>query len=171
MAKKRVKKRTHIKKVENPNDPKTPKSFVIRTGKTMSDPTSSVLAQLVLDVRRIMEPNTATRLRVLPLQKLMMELIAVGTTWKQTQRLPHYGWAVGSHSSFTVFSNRDWSESKNCQNPSWSYPSFQDPLLFSLKGCEELSESSQRVCKRLFESSSGTSYLNSGLMVACLEWL
>jgi len=58
-----------MKKVENPNDAKTPKSFVIRTGKTMSDPTSSVLAQLVLDVRRIMEPNTATRLRVLHLQK------------------------------------------------------------------------------------------------------
>jgi hypothetical protein len=66
MAKKRVKKRTHLKKVENPSDPKTPKSFVIRTGKTMSDPTSSVLAQLVLDVRRIMEPNTATRYEYCP---------------------------------------------------------------------------------------------------------
>jgi hypothetical protein len=64
MAKKRVKKRTHVRKVDNPVDPKIPKSFVIRTGKTTADPTSSVLAQLVLDVRRIMEPNTATRLRV-----------------------------------------------------------------------------------------------------------
>ena len=64
MAKKRVKKRTHVRKVDNPADPKVPKSFVIRTGKTTADPLSSVLAQLVLDVRRIMEPNTATRLRV-----------------------------------------------------------------------------------------------------------
>ena len=64
MAKKRVKKRTHVKKVDNPSDPKIPKSFVIRTGKTTADPTSSVLAQLVLDVRKILEPNTATRLRV-----------------------------------------------------------------------------------------------------------
>jgi hypothetical protein len=66
MAKKRVKKRTHVKKVDNPADPKIPKSFVIRTGKTTADPASSVLAQLVLDVRKIMEPNTATRLRVCP---------------------------------------------------------------------------------------------------------
>lgn len=66
MAKKRVKKRTHVKKVDNPADAKIPKSFVIRTGKTTADPASSVLAQLVLDVRKIMEPNTATRLRVCP---------------------------------------------------------------------------------------------------------
>jgi hypothetical protein len=64
MARKRVKKRTHVKKVENSTDTKTPKSFVIRTGKTTADPSSSVLAQLVLDVRKIMEPNTASRLRV-----------------------------------------------------------------------------------------------------------
>lgn len=64
MPKKRVKKRTHVKRVDNLEDPKVPKSFVIRTGKTTADPASSVLAQLVLDVRRIMEPNTATRLRV-----------------------------------------------------------------------------------------------------------
>ena len=67
MTKKRVKKRTHVKKTENPSDPKIPKSFVIRTGKTTVDPISSALAQLVHDVRRIMEPNTATRLRVYPL--------------------------------------------------------------------------------------------------------
>jgi len=64
MAKRRSKKRTHVKKTENPADPQIPKSFVIRTGKTTADPTSSVLAQLVLDVRRVMEPNTASRLRV-----------------------------------------------------------------------------------------------------------
>ena len=150
MPKKRVKKRTHIKKVETPNDPKTPKSFVIRTGKTMSDPTSSVLAQLVLDVRRIMEPNTATRLRVLqpPLPKVDDGVnCGIGTTWKQTQRLPHDGWAFGSHSSPPFFTNGNWSDSKNCKNPSWAYTSFQDPLIFSLEGCKESSEGSQRVCQ------------------------
>jgi len=65
MPKKRVKKRTHVRKVENPEDPKIPKSFVIRTGKTQLDPISSVFSQLVLDFRRIMEPNTASRLRVI----------------------------------------------------------------------------------------------------------
>jgi hypothetical protein len=64
VGKKRVKKRTHVRKVENPGDPKIPKSFVIRTGRTTADPISSVLAQLVLDFRKIMEPNTASRLRV-----------------------------------------------------------------------------------------------------------
>jgi hypothetical protein len=64
VGKKRVKKRTHVRKVENPGDPKVPKSFVIRTGRTTADPISSVLAQLVLDFRKIMEPNTASRLRV-----------------------------------------------------------------------------------------------------------
>jgi ribosome biogenesis protein SSF1/2 len=65
MAKKRVKKRTHVRKPENAGDLKVPKSFVIRTGKTQFDPTSSVLSQLVLDFRKIMEPNTASRLRVI----------------------------------------------------------------------------------------------------------
>jgi ribosome biogenesis protein SSF1/2 len=65
VGKKRVKKRTHVRKVEDPTDPKVPKSFVIRTGRTTADPLSSVLAQLVLDFRKIMEPNTASRLRVL----------------------------------------------------------------------------------------------------------
>lgn len=64
MAKKRVKKRTHVRNVEHPEDSKVPKSFVIRTGKTTFDPLSSVFSQLVSDVRRIMEPNTASRLRV-----------------------------------------------------------------------------------------------------------
>lgn len=72
MVKKRVKKRTHVRKVDNPTDPKIPKSFVIRTGKTTADPASSVLAQLVLDFRKIMEPNTATRLRVTLLAALYM---------------------------------------------------------------------------------------------------
>jgi hypothetical protein len=64
MAKKRVKKRTHVRTVENASDSKVPKSFVIRSGRTILDPLSSVFSQLVLDFRKIMEPNTASQLRV-----------------------------------------------------------------------------------------------------------
>jgi ribosome biogenesis protein SSF1/2 len=78
MPKKRVKKRTHVKKSENPGDPKTPKSFVIRTGKTTADPLSSSLSQLVLDVRKIMEPNTARRLRERRANKLKDYLTMAG---------------------------------------------------------------------------------------------
>jgi hypothetical protein len=81
MAKKRIKKRTHIKKVENQNDPKTPKSFVIQTGKTMSDPTFSVLAQLVLDVRRIMEPSYRATSTAPPKADDGANC-GIGTTWK-----------------------------------------------------------------------------------------
>ncbi|KAG0240179.1 hypothetical protein BGW41_007161 [Actinomortierella wolfii] len=60
MGKARKKTRTH-KKVEegdNPNAPKIPKTFVMRSGEVGH----SVMA-LVNDIRRVMEPNTATKLR------------------------------------------------------------------------------------------------------------
>ena len=57
MGHKRKKRRTHV-----PMDPsiieKTPKSFVIKSGSVSSD-----VAQLVMDFRRVMEPNTATNLK------------------------------------------------------------------------------------------------------------
>lgn len=57
MVHKRKKRRTHV-----PTDPalveKTPKSFVVRSG-----PVSADVAQLVTDLRRVMEPNTATHLK------------------------------------------------------------------------------------------------------------
>ena len=57
MVHKRKKRRTHI-----PIDPaaleKTPKSFVIKSGSVSAD-----VAQLVTDLRRVMEPNTATNLK------------------------------------------------------------------------------------------------------------
>ncbi|KAF9927087.1 hypothetical protein FBU30_003511 [Linnemannia zychae] len=60
MGKARKKNRTH-KKVdegENPNAPKIPKTFVMRSGEVGH----SVMG-LVNDIRRLMEPNTATKLR------------------------------------------------------------------------------------------------------------
>lgn len=67
MARKRVKKRTHIgasngpanKQVSNPAS-KSPKSMVIRIGAGEVGPSVS---QLVKDVRLMMEPDTAARLK------------------------------------------------------------------------------------------------------------
>ncbi|KAG0202742.1 hypothetical protein BGX28_004847 [Mortierella sp. GBA30] len=60
MGKARKKTRTHKKaeEGENPNAPKTPKTFVMRSGEVGH----SVMG-LVSDIRRLMEPNTATKLR------------------------------------------------------------------------------------------------------------
>ncbi|KUI54450.1 hypothetical protein VP1G_01886 [Cytospora mali] len=70
MAKRRTKKRTHA--AANPNsksgepvsagkmDPNNPKSMVIRIG---ASEVGSSVSQLATDVRRVMEPGTATRLR------------------------------------------------------------------------------------------------------------
>lgn len=70
MAKRRTKKRTHAS--ANPNsksgvapapgklDPNNPKSMVIRIG---AGEVGSSISQLATDVRRVMEPGTATRLK------------------------------------------------------------------------------------------------------------
>ena len=60
MARKR-KNRTHVKSVPGTSD-NTPKSFVIKHGQV-----GRSLTQLVHDMRKVMEPNTASRLRVSPL--------------------------------------------------------------------------------------------------------
>ncbi|CED82284.1 RNA-binding protein required for 60S ribosomal subunit biogenesis [Phaffia rhodozyma] len=59
MARKR-KNRTHLKGAakDETNDPKAPKSFVIKSGHV-----GTSVAQLVRDIRKIMEPNTASRLK------------------------------------------------------------------------------------------------------------
>ncbi|KAL5604035.1 hypothetical protein BROUX41_002031 [Berkeleyomyces rouxiae] len=69
MARRRSKKRTHVKpelafsKDNKPGDGatiKAPKNMVIRIG---ASEVGSSISQLVTDVRRVMEPNTATRLK------------------------------------------------------------------------------------------------------------
>jgi len=61
MGKSRKKSRTHkkVEEGENPNAAKVPKTFVMRSGEVGH----SVMG-LVGDIRRLMEPNTATKLRV-----------------------------------------------------------------------------------------------------------
>ncbi|KAF9162987.1 hypothetical protein BGX21_010433 [Mortierella sp. AD011] len=60
MGKARKKTRTHKKadEGENPNAPKVPKTFVMRSGEV-----GHSVMHLVSDIRRLMEPNTATKLR------------------------------------------------------------------------------------------------------------
>ncbi|OLN88344.1 Brix domain-containing protein C1B9.03c [Colletotrichum chlorophyti] len=65
MAKKRVKKRTHLgaqnpERVTENNAAKDPKSMVIRIG---AGAVGSSVSQLVADVRKVMEPGTAARLK------------------------------------------------------------------------------------------------------------
>ena len=57
MGRKR-KNRTHVKTVPGASD-NTPKSFVIKHGQV-----GRSLSQLVHDMRKVMEPNTASKLRV-----------------------------------------------------------------------------------------------------------
>jgi ribosome biogenesis protein SSF1/2 len=61
MARKRRKARTHLKGAAAQDKPESdvPKSFIIKHGQV-----GSSIAQLVRDVRKVMEPNTASRLRV-----------------------------------------------------------------------------------------------------------
>ena len=78
MARRRVKKRTHVGANNGPNATqpgkpmdRSPKSMVIRIGAGEIGPSVS---QLVKDMRLVMEPGTASRLKVVPL------------TWKQNSR-------------------------------------------------------------------------------------
>ena len=57
MARKR-KTRTHLKG-SNAKEEGTPKSFIIKHGQV-----GASLTQLVRDIRKVMEPNTASRLKV-----------------------------------------------------------------------------------------------------------
>ena len=58
MARQR-KTRTHLKGGNAKEETTTPKSFIIKHG-----PVGSSLTQLVRDMRKVMEPNTASRLKV-----------------------------------------------------------------------------------------------------------
>lgn len=62
MAKPRQKKRTHVgaSNPQKPVDAKVPRSMVIRIG---AGQVGSSVSQLATDVRRVLEPNTASRLK------------------------------------------------------------------------------------------------------------
>lgn len=61
---KRKKTRTHVKPIDSAADPtsaKVPKSFVVKSGTV-----GGSVAALVRDVRKVLEPNTGSRIRVSP---------------------------------------------------------------------------------------------------------
>ncbi len=80
MGHKRKKRRTHVQ-----TDPavieKTPKSFVIKSGSV-----SAELAQLVADLRRVMEPNTASHLKERENNKLK-DFVAIASQLSVTHML------------------------------------------------------------------------------------
>ena len=107
MAKKRVKKRTHVgaKKGSLKNAGAShddPKSMVIRIGAGEVGPSVSQLAH---DVRNMMEPGTASRLRVLliPRESSVLAESCIGTKRQSPTGLYHHGRSLGSHPSTAVF--------------------------------------------------------------------
>ena len=67
--------RTHVKQ-NTSTEPGVPRSFVVKHGHV-----GGSLAQLVRDMRQVMEPNTASRLKVYKFYlKVLNLLISVGTS-------------------------------------------------------------------------------------------
>lgn len=90
----------------NTDGPKTPKSFVIRA----SEMTKSA-NQLVHDLRRVMEPHTASRLRVKQ-QKIISSSIVIfirflflGAKIEQVEGLHECGWSTWDHPFSLTHSN------------------------------------------------------------------
>lgn len=117
MARRRTKKRTHVgarngaAKVPTNKASlnQSPKSMVIRIGAGEVGPSVS---QLVKDVRSMMEPGTASKLKVsvsfggipahAPVYTNANLRCAVGKKVQQTQRLYDYGWPPWSITSTSV---------------------------------------------------------------------
>ncbi|RUS24643.1 Brix domain-containing protein [Jimgerdemannia flammicorona] len=72
MAKRRRKSHTHVAPEDHPNAG-APKSFVMRSG-----PVGKAVSTLVKDIRRIMEPNTASKLRERKNNKLKDFIMVAG---------------------------------------------------------------------------------------------
>lgn len=109
MAKRRVKKRTHVRpgpgvttNAKNvANIAKSPKSMVIRMG---AGEVGSSVSQLAKDVRQMMEPDTAARLKVCFYLQVgwafltqVINGIFTGTKSKQAQGLYSHGWSIRHH--------------------------------------------------------------------------
>ncbi len=106
MARRR-KNRTHLKGAQSSvsSSDDAPKSFVIKHGHV-----GPFLTQLTRDVRKVMEPNTATRLKVAlsssPLILMDADLpfrASEGTLPEQAQGLFDHGARVASHPSPRVY--------------------------------------------------------------------
>jgi hypothetical protein len=109
MARRRMKKRTQPVQNESTNQKngagamnRSPKSMIIRIG---AGEVGSSVSQLVKDFRSMMEPDTASRLKVRnpptswQALKPLTDHQYIGTPSEQTQRLHHHGWAIGGYTS------------------------------------------------------------------------
>ena len=133
MARHRKKRRTHVGAQNGPKNSvkanssasRAPKSMVIRIGAGEVGPSVS---QLVQDVRTVMEPDTAIRLKVLSLCNLSARsptLRCVGAKVKSITGLYYHGWSIGSFSLTAFFPIEYWKYKYATSNyASWTYAAF-----------------------------------------------
>lgn len=121
MARRR-KNRTHLKSTATSSQVQdnVPKSFIIRHGQV-----GSSLSQLVRDLRKVMEPNTATRLKVSTvfhgfLEPTCLTLDPPGTQTQQAKRLPNDGPCSQSISSYGNHADRRRSIPSHCSLTNWA---------------------------------------------------
>ena len=99
----RRKQSVHDKQAAKQAKPGAPKSMVIRIG---ASEVGSSVTQLVQDMRHVMEPDTALRLKVsfiFSISALSYNLMDLGTKSQQTPRLHYHGWTSRRHTSAPLF--------------------------------------------------------------------
>jgi hypothetical protein len=131
MARRRVKKRTHVGANNGTNVPnaksieRAPKSMVIRIGAGEVGPS---ISQLVKDVRSVMEPGTAARLKVLPSHRFTLRAILIiptGAQIKQTARLHDYGRTARRYTFDAFLQVRIWKyKYETCHHSKRPYITF-----------------------------------------------
>lgn len=128
--------------------PGDPKSFVIKHGQV-----GYSITQLVRDMRKVMEPNTATRLRVsgflsymyflIPEYSLIMFLkliwkpTSIGTDPKQAQRLSRIRSHPGSYTSPGLLVDWKVPYSSNCATTCRPESKLPRRTLFAYEGCTQ----------------------------------
>lgn len=139
--KKESSKNKNVAKPGNVTTSRGPKSMVIRVGAGEVGPSVS---QLVQDVRTMMEPDTAVRLKVSATKYLSMSvLINVGKKIKSIKRLHNNGWASWCIAFAAFLKIKDWKyKSANSPNTERAYFTFSSGILFPLQGCKEGNETS-----------------------------
>jgi hypothetical protein len=154
MAKRRVKKRTHVQVPDGPANTKngaasmsrSPKSMVIRVG---AGEVGSSVSQLVKDFRLMMEPDTASRLKVgfrgFYVELFILTVSGLGTSSQQAEGLHGDGWSFRGHTSDFVFQIKYGKhEHANGTHSSWTDVALQSGELFPVQGRRKGVETSQR---------------------------
>ena len=141
MARRRTKRRTHVgarngAAPANPAGGRSPKSMVIRVG---AGEVGTSVSQLVKDVRRMMQPDTATKLKVRSRNSSNPETIAdmspKGTPLESASRLHDDGWPSRSDTFTSVLAlcNRESESSPRAHTTRTNAPLPRREIL-SLQG-------------------------------------